>query len=70
MMEDRVACPYCGEMNVYGSNICSACFKTIRDVANPDRAEFEQTAKTKTPSRGGLFKRIRRWWKGRRRRAE
>jgi hypothetical protein len=67
-MEDRVACPYCGEMNAYGSNICSGCFKKIADVANPERADFEQTAKTKTPGPGSLFKRIMRWFKRRQRR--
>jgi len=62
-MNDKVKCPYCGELNAWGSNICSRCFKTIREVANPERSDFEQTAKTKTPRKRGLLRRIRRWWK-------
>ena len=69
-MDDRVACPYCGEMNVYGSNICSRCFKKISDVANPERADFEQTAKTKTPKPRGLIRRIMHWFKRRQRRGQ
>ncbi len=61
-MEDMIPCPYCGELNVVGSNICSRCFKPIRDVANPERADFEQTAKTKVPTRRGILKRFKHFW--------
>ncbi len=61
-MEDMIPCPYCGELNAIGSNICSRCFKKIQDVANPERADFEQTAKTKAPLKKGILKRFKRFW--------
>jgi hypothetical protein len=66
-MEEKVPCPYCGEPNVYGSNICGRCMRDIREVANPERSDVEHTAKTKYPKRS-LWKRIRGWWIRRRRR--
>ena len=69
-MEDKVLCPHCGEANVYGSNICGGCMKDIRKLANPNRDEFEETAKTRNPHMNiGLWRRIARWWKARNRRA-
>ncbi|MBN2493672.1 MAG: hypothetical protein JXR96_03685 [Deltaproteobacteria bacterium] len=39
----HIACPFCGELNRQGSNICGRCFQRISDVANPERADFEET---------------------------
>jgi uncharacterized membrane protein YvbJ len=66
-MEEKVPCPYCGEQNVQGSNICGRCMRDIRDVANPERSDVENTAKTKYPKRS-LWRRIRGWWIRRKRR--
>jgi hypothetical protein len=41
--------------------------RDIRDVANPERSDVENTAKTKYPKRS-LWRRIRGWWIRRKRR--
>ena len=69
-MKEKIQCPYCGEMNAMGSNICGGCMKDIRRLANPDREDLEQTAKTRNPILDrSLRRRLRRWWERRRRRA-
>jgi hypothetical protein len=69
-MEDRIPCPFCGENNVYGSNICGGCFKPIRKVANPEREDLIVTEKKPNPQvgLGGFWRRLRYWLKKRRRR--
>ncbi|MBW2699468.1 MAG: hypothetical protein JRF33_01505 [Deltaproteobacteria bacterium] len=69
-MEEKIQCPYCGEMNVLGSNICGGCLRSIRRLGNPERQDLEQTAKTRHPrSDRSLWKRLCLWWERRRRRA-
>jgi len=45
--------------------------RSIREVANPEREDYIETAKTSNPSRGagGLLRRLLRWWRRRGRRA-
>lgn len=59
--ERKIRCPHCGALNSLGSNICGRCFHDIRDLANPQRADFEQTIRTGKPRRRTLLKRLRRW---------
>lgn len=66
-MEEKIPCPFCDEPNARGSNICGRCMRDIRDVANPERADLEQTAKTKHPRRS-LLMRLKGWWVRRKRR--
>ena len=62
----KVACPFCGQLNVLGSNICSQCLRNIRHVANPERGDFEETVFEHTPPpRVGFFRRLWRRLKGR-----
>ena len=70
-MNEKITCPYCGESNVMGSNICGGCLKDIRHLANPERQDLEQTAKTRHPqSTLSLWQRIKKWWDRKGRRAE
>ncbi len=72
VLDERIACPFCGERNVKGSNICGRCLRSIREVANPEREDYVETAKTANPNRGsaGWLRRLLRWWRRRGRRAE
>ena len=70
-MQEKIPCPHCGELNILGSNICGGCLKDIRKIANPEREDLEQTAKTPHPKGNlSLFRRLKRWWDSRGRRAE
>ena len=71
LTEQPISCPYCGEMNIMGSNICGGCMKDIRHLANPERQDLEQTAKTRNPhSQQSWWQRLKRWWERRGRNAE
>lgn len=68
--DDKVRCPHCGEWNIRGSNLCGRCLRDIRSIANPEREDSIETAKTsRKVARKTLWKRIKRWWKRRKRRA-
>jgi uncharacterized membrane protein YvbJ len=70
-MLDGIPCPYCGEKNAVGSNICGRCMRNIRSVTNPERPDFEETAKTRMKAQDrGLLGRIRAWWRKRQRNAK
>jgi hypothetical protein len=67
-MDEGLPCPYCGELNALGSNVCSRCMKSIRHVTNPDRADYEATsmgAPGELPRGarhgGSWWKRFKRW---------
>ncbi len=65
--DDKIPCPYCGEPNVRGSNVCARCMRHIRHVANPEVEDFIETVQTRPP-RVGWLKRMRHWIRGRDRR--
>lgn len=68
--DDKIPCPHCGELNIRGSNICGRCLRDIRSIANPEREDFIETAKTSRKyARRSWWKRIKRWWERRKRRA-
>ncbi len=61
----RLPCPFCGEPNVKGSNICGSCLRHISHVTNPERADLEETVFEHTPPpRVGFWRRL--WRKLRR----
>lgn len=59
--DKKIVCPNCGAINSVGSNICGRCFHDIRNIANPERADFEQTVRRGRPRRRSWRSRIRRW---------
>jgi sarcosine oxidase delta subunit len=60
MSAERIPCPYCGESNVQGSNVCGRCLRNIRKVANREAEDFVETVFT-APPRPSLWRRLKRW---------
>jgi hypothetical protein len=64
--QPKVRCPYCGAHNAMGSNVCGGCMKDIRRLANPDRADFEETSwepSARPKARFRPWRKFRRWLK-------
>lgn len=60
MSAGRIPCPFCGESNVLGSNVCGRCLRNIRKVANPEAEDFVETVFT-APPKPGPWRRFKRW---------
>jgi hypothetical protein len=63
--QERIPCPFCGEPNIKGSNICGQCLRHISHVANPERADMEETMFEHTPApRTSFWRRLwRKLWR-------
>jgi hypothetical protein len=65
------ACPHCRAANEATATICGQCLRSLLDFPPADPPAVEETARTRNPQRQqSLFRRIKRWWNRRSRRAE
>jgi len=58
----KIPCPYCGELNIKGSNICARCLRDIRHIANPEAEDSINTVTTPAP-KISLSRKFKRWIK-------